>query len=123
MTYQHSVMVVDDTPHNLRLLIETVAQLGVETRPILDGETAMKAAILQPPDLILLDIRMPCMDGLEVCRHLKQLRTLSHIPVIFVTAELSITVTEQAHAVGGLITKPINTIQVRDLVQEILELS
>ena len=65
------VLIVDDTPANLRLLKEILQEAGYEVRPAGDGEMALRSIGVRPPELILLDIRMPGMDGYEVCRTLK----------------------------------------------------
>jgi CheY-like chemotaxis protein len=69
-TTKGNILVVDDTPNNLRLLIEVLSQEGYQVRPAPNGERALSAARLQPPDLFLLDIMMPGLDGYEVCRTL-----------------------------------------------------
>lgn len=66
-----NILVVDDTPDNLRLLSTMLTQLGYEVRRVINGQTALKTAQAAPPDLILLDIMMPDMNGYEVCQHLK----------------------------------------------------
>jgi len=63
---------VDDTPENLRVLLELLKQQGYKVRAVPNGKLALQAAASEPPDLILLDIMMPEMDGYEVCRRLKQ---------------------------------------------------
>ena len=65
------VMVVDDTPANLRLLSKILQERDYQVRPVPDGSLALVAAKTKPPDLILLDIRMPEMDGFQVCEKLK----------------------------------------------------
>src|SRR3954449_5977884 len=80
-----SIMVVDDNPANLKLLEDMLQQsYGVRSFP--RGRLALAAALRQPPDLILLDINMPELDGYEVCRRLKAEPSLSPIPVIFLSA-------------------------------------
>ncbi len=103
-----SILVVDDTIENLRLLESMLGEQGYEVRPVTSGRLALSAATHDPPDLILLDITMPDMDGFEVCRRLKALDAVKDVPVIFLTA-----LNETAHKVkafdaGGIdyITKP-----------------
>ena len=80
------IMVVDDNPANLKLLEDILAQQGHEVRSFPRGRLALAAAMKKLPDLILLDINMPEMDGYEVCNRLKATGELSSIPVIFLSA-------------------------------------
>jgi two-component system sensor histidine kinase/response regulator len=79
-------MIVDDNPANLKLLEDMLAQRGHEVRSFPLGRLALAAAIRNPPDLILLDINMPEMNGYEVCERLKAREDLADIPVIFLSA-------------------------------------
>src|ERR1700760_89888 len=81
-----SIMVVDDNPNNLRLLDEMLARDGYEIRCFLRAGLALAAAHRQPPDLILLDINMPEMNGYQLCRELKLAKDLCAIPVVFLSA-------------------------------------
>jgi diguanylate cyclase (GGDEF)-like protein len=81
-----SVLVVDDTPDNLNLLKRLLAEEEYDVRLAPNGEFALKAVRESPPDLILLDIRMPGLDGFEVCRLLKEGSKTREIPIIFLTA-------------------------------------
>jgi putative two-component system response regulator len=104
-----TILVVDDTPSNLSLLN---AFLGKDYRILLanHGVKALQLAQERQPDLILLDIMMPDMDGYEVCRRLKADETLRRIPVLFLTAKVEIGDEEQGLAVGAIdfIHKPIS---------------
>ena len=80
------ILVVEDTPASLDLLAELLGQAGYKVRPAQDGRMALRSARAQPPDLILLDVRMPGMDGHEVCRRLKTEPATRDIPVIFLSA-------------------------------------
>jgi DNA-binding NtrC family response regulator len=80
------ILVVDDTPASLRLLTELLTQHGYRVRPAEDGTLALESAAAKTPDLILLDVSMPGMDGYEVCRRLKADEKSSRIPVIFISA-------------------------------------
>ncbi len=80
------VLVVDDTPESLRLLGAILKRGGLVPRPVTSGRLALEAAGADPPDLVLLDVVMPEMSGLEVCRRFKQDRRLRDIPVIFISA-------------------------------------
>jgi len=119
-----NVLVVDDTPDNLRLLTGILEHQGYEVRPATSGAQALKAAEHYPPDLVLLDISMPEMDGYEVCRRLKANAQLKDIPVIFLTALSDITDKVKAFDVGGVdyVTKPFHLEEVQARVRTHLEL-
>jgi PleD family two-component response regulator len=79
------ILIVDDSPDNLRLLTAILKHGGLVARPVTSGRQAIKAAQADPPDLVLLDMRMPEMSGLEVCQRFKQDERLRDIPVIFIS--------------------------------------
>jgi len=81
------VLIVEDTPASLKLLGDLLAGAGYTVRQAPDGELALWSAQARPPELILLDVRMPGIDGFEVCRRLKQDSALRDIPVIFLSAQ------------------------------------
>jgi len=83
---QGKIMVVDDNPTNLKLLEDMLREHGYDVRSFPRGRLALTAADQEPPDLILLDINMPEMNGYEVCEHLKASASLAAIPVIFLSA-------------------------------------
>jgi putative two-component system response regulator len=104
------VLIVDDTPENITLMNGLLKDL-YRTRIATNGERALAAAALAPlPDLILLDIMMPGMDGYEVCRRLKRDAKTAAIPVIFLTAKAEVEDEQQGFDVGAVdyITKPIS---------------
>jgi len=86
LSKQGNIMIVDDNPANLKLLEDMLLQQGHEARSFPLGRLALAAAMKYPPDLILLDINMPEMNGYEVCARLKSTAELSNIPVIFLSA-------------------------------------
>ncbi len=102
------ILIVDDTSENLRLLSQMLAEQGYSVRAVTSGERALESVQALPPDLILLDIRMPKMTGYEVCEHLKADPVTSDIPIIFISALSEIQDKVQAFKVGGVdyITKP-----------------
>lgn len=106
--YKGNILVVDDTPANLRLLADILTQKGYKIRTVTNGELGLSAARGMPPDLILLDIMMPKMDGYEVCKHLKADEKTRDIPVIFISTFNDVLDKVQAFSVGGVdyITKP-----------------
>ena len=81
------ILIVDDMPENLDLLGRVLEMAEFMVRPATGGQAALQTAQAQPPDLILLDITMPVMDGFETCRRLKADPTTQDIPVIFLTGE------------------------------------
>lgn len=107
-TPKGDILLVDDSPTNLRLLMTLLEARGYEVRGVLSGRMALMAAQAAPPDLILLDITMPQMDGYQVCRHLREDPRTQEIPVIFVSGLNEALDKVQAFQVGGVdyITKP-----------------
>jgi DNA-binding response OmpR family regulator len=118
------ILVVDDTPENLRLLSGMLGERGLEVRPVTSGRMALKAAARQPPDLVLLDVNMPEMDGFEVCRRLREEPGTRDVPVIFLTALTDHGDKVKAFAAGGVdyITKPFHIDEVMARVKTHLEL-
>ena len=108
MTSQNNLLVVDDTAASLKLLTHLLRTEGYEVRSAISGELALHAAAREPPDLILLDIRMPGMDGFEVCRRLKAQPETRGVPVIFVSAVADAEEKLQGFAVGAVdfVSKP-----------------
>jgi two-component system sensor histidine kinase/response regulator len=108
------ILVVDDTPDNLRLLSAILTQHNYEVRKALNSTQAIASVKAEAPDLILLDIKMPGMDGFEVCTVLKQDPQCRDIPVIFISALDDALDKVRAFAVGGAdyITKPFQEAEV-----------
>jgi two-component system, NtrC family, sensor kinase len=113
-TNRANILVVDDTPQNLRLLAGILSDKGYQVRPVPNGKLALSAAQKMPPDIVLLDIMMPEMDGYEVCQHLKDSEVTKDIPVIFISAINDVMDKVKAFAVGGVdfITKPFQVEEV-----------
>ncbi|MCX8018450.1 MAG: response regulator, partial [Rhodocyclaceae bacterium] len=86
MTVKPTVLVVDDNPANVQVLEGILVAAGFRILPALNGESALRAAQMTRPDAVLLDVRMPGVDGYEVCRRLKALPALADVPVIFLSA-------------------------------------
>ncbi|MEI6351438.1 MAG: response regulator [Verrucomicrobiota bacterium] len=105
---QPEILVVDDTPANLELLTSILKSNGYKVRPVPNGLAGLQAAKSEPPDLILLDINMPEMNGYEVCRRLVADAVLKNIPVLFITALGETEDKVMAFNCGGVdyITKP-----------------
>jgi two-component system sensor histidine kinase/response regulator len=112
--YISNILLVDDIPDNLRVLGGILKEEGYKIRPVLNGELALQVAEKEKPDLILLDIMMPGMDGYEVCRKLKQNPGLKDIPVIFISALNDTNDLVKAFESGGVdyITKPFQAAEV-----------
>jgi diguanylate cyclase (GGDEF)-like protein/PAS domain S-box-containing protein len=118
-------MVVDDTPSALRLITDLLQREGYHVRPASTGELALRSAFRSVPELILLDVKMPGMDGYEVCRRLKADSRTRDVPVIFLSG-----LTDSASRVSGLelgaqdfISKPIQAEEVLARVRTHLMLS
>ena len=109
-----NILIVDDTPDNLRLLSAMLTTQGYEVRKALSGKMALTACQMLLPDVVLLDINMPQMNGYEVCRQLKASEKTSDVPVIFISALDDVLDKVKAFDVGGVdyITKPFNGTEV-----------
>ncbi len=120
-----TIMVVDDTPANLKLLNDILQKIGYRVLAFPKGDLAIKAAVKKPPDLILLDIMMPGMNGFEVCRKLKSYDHLAEIPIIFISALDDMQNKVKAFSVGGVdyVTKPFQYEEVHARVRTHLELN
>lgn len=119
------IVVVDDMPENLKILVSILKEQGYKVRPLPSGQAALKAIRNLPPDLILLDIMMPDMDGYEVCQQLKNDTSLKNIPVIFISALSETFDKVKAFQAGGVdyITKPFQMEEVAARVHTHLMLS
>ena len=119
-----SILVVDDTPANLQVLAGMLKDRGYKVRPVPSGKLALLAAQRNPPDLILMDINMPEMNGFEVCAQLKGDDKLKGIPVIFISALTEQLDKVKAFAIGGVdyITKPFQMEELHARVETHLKL-
>ena len=97
-----TILVVDDTPENIDILIGILGD-DYKVKVAIDGPRALALVTKSRPDLILLDVMMPGMNGYEVCKLLKQEPLTSHIPVIFVTALSEIADEAQGFALGAVV--------------------
>ena len=105
-----TILVVDDTPDNLTL-VSNLLKRDYRVRVAISGEKALKIAQSEnPPDLILLDVMMPVMDGYEVCQQLRNNALTAHIPIIFLTAKSEVEDERKGLSLGAsdYITKPIS---------------
>ena len=109
-SYPSNIMIVDDTADNLRVLFDMLKSRGYSPRPVPNGKLALQAMKIERPDLILLDITMPELDGFEVCRRIKSDEKLKDIPIIFISALIEPFDKVKAFSLGGVdyITKPFH---------------
>lgn len=119
-----SILLVDDNPTNIDVLYNFLADIGFDVRVAEDGNTALERVSFSKPDLILLDIMMPHMDGFEVCRHLKSDPETSEIPVLFITAMGSVEDKVRGFELGGVdyITKPFQNQEILARIRNHMEL-
>lgn len=122
--YQSTVLIIDDTPANLGVTVECLETQGLRVLIAQDGEEGLRRAELVRPDIILLDVMMPRMDGFEVCRRLKNIPTVHDTPVIFMTALSESREKILGFEVGGVdyVTKPIEMNELRARVTTHLRL-
>ena len=125
MNDQVTILAVDDTPESLVLLERILTQAGYRVRPAHSGKLALAAAAANPPDLILLDVRMPELDGLEVCRRLKSHDQTRHIPIILISAFADVNdwVVGLQLGAADYITKPFQTVELLTRVKTHLAVS
>jgi DNA-binding response OmpR family regulator len=119
-----NILIVDDVPASLDLLAWIIRGQGYEPRPVPSGKLALLAAQADPPDLILLDVNMPEMNGFEVYESLKAQEALKDIPVIFITALMENADKVKAFSMGAVdyITKPFQVEEIKSRVQTHLRL-
>ena len=110
----YNILIVDDVPANLKVLGEILKAEGYKVRPVTNGLQAIQVAERERPDLILLDIMMPNINGYEVCRQLKEKPQLNDIPIIFISALNDISDIVKAFTSGGVdyINKPFQAEEV-----------
>jgi two-component system cell cycle response regulator len=121
---QAKILVVDDTPANLTLLVQMLSGHGYKVRVAPTGKLALASAQSNPPDLILLDVNMPDMNGYAVCHQLKASDRTRDIPIIFISALDSVFNKVTAFTSGGIdyITKPFELVEVLARIQNQLRL-
>lgn len=108
------ILIGDDTPDNIRVLSSMLIDRGHEVRKALNGERTIASALSDPPDIILLDVVMPDMNGYDVCQHLKSQVLTRNIPVLFISASDNVFDKLKGFDAGGVdyITKPFQEIEV-----------
>jgi len=116
------ILIVDDEPDILRLISLRLRKLGYDVLTAVDGKEALDAIRNENPDLVLLDLLIPFMNGAEVCEQIKNDKTLKHIPIILFTAHSDTMTAEKAKKLGAedYIVKPFVLEELTDKVEEIL---
>ncbi len=124
MNNSEEILIVDDNPANLKLLSQMLADQGYAVRAVRNGKRALESVEVTIPDLVLLDIRMPVMDGYQVCQKLKNESSTRDVPVIFISALHDTEDKVQGFSVGGVdyITKPFQIEEVLARVETHLAL-
>lgn len=114
MTENYTVLIVDDNPNNLEVLRDILEHEGMNVRPALSGEIALRSLESFTPELILLDIRMPGINGYETCRQIKDNARTRDIPVIFISALQDVDDKLKAFQAGGVdyVTKPFQAVEI-----------
>lgn len=122
-TGRGQILAVDDNSISLKLLVEILTGAGYNVRPATNGKLVLRTVAAEPPDLILLDVKMPEIDGFEVCRELKASELSKNIPVIFLTASSDISDKVKGFEAGAVdyIVKPYNGIEVLRRVETHLD--
>jgi PAS domain S-box-containing protein len=120
-----SIMIVDDDTESLRLLADILTAEGFDVRAADSGELALAAAVATPPELALIDLRMPGMDGFELCRRLKAEKTTRQVPVIFVSGAQMLQERVEGLQMGAVdfVTKPFQRPELVARINTHLELS
>lgn len=117
------ILIVEDNPQNMKLILMTLRPYGYNLLEATDGEEALKAVNGEKPDLIIMDIQLPKMDGLEVTRKLRQMPAFSHIPIVAATAYAMRGDEEKIMKAGcnTYLPKPINTRELPRVIAEMLQ--
>ena len=117
------ILIVDDAPDTVQMLAAWLRESGYETTGVGSGQEALAVAADEHPDLILLDVAMPSLDGIETCRRLRADPATSDIPVILVTAQDPTRARAEGLLAGAVdyITKPVNLLDLRDRVAAVLQ--
>ena len=116
------LLIVDDEPDLLRLTALFLTKKGYDVLTAIDGEMGVLVAKESKPDFILLDIKLPKIDGYEVFRRIRGDRSLARMPIVFATADASVHVSENAERLGaeGYLLKPFETTALIDKIEECL---
>jgi two-component system cell cycle response regulator/two-component system cell cycle response regulator DivK len=120
---REKILIVEDNPQNMRLMEMTLKAKAYTTLQATDGEKALDVAIRERPDLIIMDIQLPKLNGLEVTSRLRQIPGFELIPIIAITAYAMKGDKEKAIEVGcdAYLPKPINTRELPNLIADMLQ--
>ena len=123
MSVPARILVVDDTPANIKLLRDLLASKGYEVSTAVDGEEALAKVAAEKPDLVLMDIQLPGINGMEAFRQVRADPGCAKIPVVAFTASVTPTDRSQISAAGfdAFISKPINLKEFLEAVRKGLE--
>lgn len=118
-----SILVVDDEPNTVEFLRITLELGGYEVLEALNGTAALQQVALHQPDLVLLDVMMPEMDGLEVCRRLRADLETADLPVVILSARTSVEAIREGLAAGATryLTKPVTRDNLLETIREVLD--
>jgi two-component system, OmpR family, alkaline phosphatase synthesis response regulator PhoP len=118
----HSILVVDDDPKIVRVVEINLTQAGYQVRTAADGEEALAAATQERPDLVLLDVMMPRLDGFDTLKRLKADPALTDIPVVMLTARAQDEDVFEGYGTGAqwYLTKPFEPEELRQVVRHLL---
>ena len=116
------ILIVEDNPQNMKVLLMTLRPYGYTFLKATDGEEALEMAVREKPDLIIMDIQLPKLNGLEVTRRLRQVPALSHIPIIVITAYAMKGDEEKFIEAGcdAFLPKPVNTRELPEMIAQML---
>ncbi|MFQ6122839.1 MAG: response regulator [Dehalococcoidales bacterium] len=116
------ILIVEDDPKNMKLLLMTLRPYGYTLLEAKDGAEALEIAVSNKPDLIIMDIQLPKVSGLEVTRMLRQMPAFNHVPIIAVTAYAMKGDKEKFIETGcdAYLSKPINPRELPEMVKEML---
>ncbi len=119
---KEKILIVEDNPQNMRLIEMLLRTKSYTLLKATDGEEAMNIATTEQPDLIIMDMQLPKVSGLEVTRRLRQMPSFSHIPIIAVTAYAMKGDKEKFIEAGcdAYLSKPLNTRELPNVISEIL---
>ena len=120
---RRTVLLVEDNLHNRRIFSGILNHFGFNVREAEDGEAALEMVQAEPPDIILMDLSLPVMDGWEATRRIKAIPELEHIPILALTAHAMSGDEERARAAGcdGYLSKPISPKAVASEVERVLD--
>ena len=121
----HKILVVDDEPHIVRIIKLSLEKAGYQVISANSGEEGIEKVKNERPELIILDVMMPSMDGFAVCQHIRKLDSFGKVPILFLTARGQSDDLEYARSIGAndLMTKPFGPRQLIDLVAHHLQQS